>query len=378
MKRRTLIALLVAGVCAAPAAAAPIPGLDDDHIVNLTDPVAIAARADTAAATGARWMRVDLDWSIAAPTRPADASNPDDPAYAWGRYDAIISAYRDRGLGVLIDVLGTPPWASSSGKWNAAPSAVDGGTFAAVVAQRYNGTWPKPGGGVLPAIKAISPRNEPDIDQFTTPQCRRVGSRWVPVAPKNYAQLMKAAYPRIKAVHPTVLVLGGDTGTAGDKSCSSANTPIGTLNFIRAVHKELGNTRKVPFDAWAQHVHPVGPPTKAAFFPSWKTLPQLTKVINKMHPKNRMPLLITETGYATTYTAFHRYFVSEAQQASYLTQTYQLAAKIPQIELVIWFNLQDHSAWSAGLYREDGSEKPSLATFRQSVLTYPVGGKWVP
>lgn len=376
--RRLFLALAVACLSAAPATSAPIPGLDDDHIGNQTDPATISARADLAAGTGARWIRVDVDWTVVAPTRPANPSNPDDPAYDWARYDEIVSAYRSRGLGVMITLFGTPPWASASGKWNAAPGAIDGGTFAAAVAQRYNGSWPKPGGGTLPAIKTISPRNEPDIDQFTTPQCRRVGSRWVPVSPGNYARLMRAAYPRIKAVNPSVLVLGGETGTAGDKKCTGANTPIGTLNFIRQLHKELGNTRKVPFDAWAQHVHPVGPPAKAAFFPSWKTLPQLTKVINKMHPKNRMPLIITETGYATTYTAYHRYFVSEAQQATFLRQTYQLAAKIPQIELVVWFNLQDHSAWSAGLYRDDGSEKPSLAPFREMALTYPPSGRWVP
>lgn len=365
-------------VCASPAAAAPVVAIQDDGISNDPTPSTITSRLDHLASTGARWTRVDIDWTYVAPTRPADPDNPDDPAYNWSRYDAILGGLRDRGVGVMVTLLGTPSWASAAGTWNAAPRAADGGAFAGAVARRYSGVWPKPGGGVLPAIRSISPRNEPNINLMTAPQCRRLASgRWVPASPRAYANLLRAAAPKIRAANPDVVIVAGETAAGIQRGgCRNASTTIGTLEFVKLLHKELGGGRTMPWDVWAQHLHPVGPPDKAAFFPSWRTLPQLTKLLNTMHPRRRMPVIISETSYATTYTAYHRYFVTEAQQAAYLTRTYQLAARQPQVEAVVWFNLQDHRNWSAGLFRPDWSPKPALERFRLLARNSPLTARW--
>jgi len=375
--RRLLAPFALALLTAVPALGAPVVAIQDDQISN--DPTAetVAYRVSQLASTGAKWTRVDIDWSYVAPTRPANPDDPDDPAYDWSRYDTMLSALRDRGVSVMITVLGTPPWASASGKWNAAPRPADGGTFAGVAARRYSGSWPKKGGGVLPAVRSISPRNEPNIDLMTSPQCRRLPhGRWVPASPKGYAALLRAAYPKIKLGNPKAIVVAGETAAGDNGGCRNARTTIGTFDFVKLLHKELGGGRKMPFDAWAQHMHPVGPPDRAAFFPSWRTLPQLTKLVNRMHRTGRMPIIISETSYATTYTAYHRYFVTEAQQAAYIDLTYKLAARQPQVEVVVYFNLQDHRAWSAGLFRDDWTAKPSLEAFRRRAINTPLPPKW--
>jgi hypothetical protein len=375
--RRLVISLALVLTAAAPAVGAPVVAIQDDGISNDPNPDTIAFRVAKLASTGAPWTRVDIDWTYVAPTRPANPDDPDDPAYDWSRYDTMLSALRERGIGVMITLLGTPPWASDSGKWNAAPRPADGAAFAGAVAKRYSGSWPKKGGGVLPAVRSISPRNEPNIDLMTSPQCRRLaGGRWVPVSPQAYAALLRAAYPKIKAGNPKVLVVAGETAAGDNGGCRNASTTIGTFDFVRRLHNALGGGRKMPFDAWAQHMHPVGPPDRAAFFPSWRTMPQLTRLLNTMHPKGRMPVIISETSYATTYTAYHRYFVSEAQQAAYIDMTYKLAARQPQIEVVVYFNLQDHRAWSAGLFRDDWTAKPSLAVFRRRAQSTALTSRW--
>jgi hypothetical protein len=370
--RRMLLVAAALLVPAAAAAARPVVAIQDDQITNDPRPAVVAVRADRLASTGAKLTRVNVDWSLVAPTRPADPSNPDDPAYRWEALDASIQALNDRGIAVLTVMFGTPPWASTSGKWNATPRPIDFGTFAGALARRYSGTWPKPGGGVLPRIKSISPGNEPNLSFWITPQCKRVRGHWVPASPAAYAAMLKAASKRIRAAAPGILVVAGETLAGDGNGCTGPTSTVGTIEFTRLLHKALG--RKVPFDAWAVHLHPVGPPDRSPFLPSWPTLPRITREVNKIHPK--MPILVTETSYATAYSAYHRYFVTEAQQAKWLDLTYTLAARQPQVEAVVWFNLQDNFDWPAGVFRDDWSAKPSFDRFRQLATSTPIPPKW--
>lgn len=370
-------ALILSLAGGASAAGAPVVAIQDDQITNDASAVTIAGRADRLAATGARVTRVSVDWSLIAPVRPVEPANPDDPAYRWEALDRTVAAYGARGVAVMLVLYGTPPWATPGGTWNAAPPPVHFGVFAGTLARRYNGTWPSPDGGTLPRAVSISPGNEPNLPFWMVPQCRRVGGRWVPESPRRYAAMLRQAYPRIKAASPAMLVVAGETLAGEGKGCRDASSTVGTKSFITLMHRALGGTRKVPFDVWGQHLHPVGPPDRTRLFPSWHTLPEITRLVNAMHPRGRMPIAVTETSYTTSYSAYHRYFVTEAQQAAWLDVTYRLAARQPQVELVVWFNLQDHWDWPAGLYRDDWSAKPSLAAFRRRVaLNGPPAAKW--
>lgn len=375
--KRVLALLVLSFAVAAPALGAPIVAIEDDLIWHYTQPAAVTERVNNIAATGAKYTRIGIDWIHIAPTRPANPEDPADPAYDWGRYDLIIGGLRSRGIGVLVTLHATPSWASNSGKVFATPRTADAASFAAAVARRYNGTYPNPLGGLLPAIQSLGVRNEPNISLFNSPQCKKVGRRWVPVAPKAYADLLIASEPKIRAANPNLIIVAGEMGSnAANSKCGPANSSLGSIEFTRELHKALGGKRKVPFDMWAQHIYPVGPPDRVVFFPSWKRLPEMMTVVNKMHPTGKMPLIISETGYTTSYTPYHRYFVSEAQQAAWLTLTYQVAARNPQVEMVVWFNIQDHRNWTAGLYRTDGSKKPSFDRFRTIALGSVLSPRW--
>ena len=372
----TWIVLLFGGVTAA--FGAPVVAVEDDMIWQNPTLAGITSRVDLVASTGAKYTRVAMDWTQIALTQPTHPEDPADAAYDWSRHDAIISELRARGIGTMITLHGTPAWASASGKWNATPRTADAASFAAAVATRYSGKYLTAGGGVLPAIKSLSVRNEPNISLFNAPQCARVGGRWVPTAPKAYAALLKASTPKIRAANPNIIIVAGEMGSNSAESggCKDANSSLGSVEFTRLLHKALGGKRGVPFDMWGQHIYPVGPPGRVAAFPSWRSLSQMTRVLDKMHPRGRMPIMISETGYTTSYTPFHRYFVSESQQAQWLDLTFREAKKHPEVEVVVWFNIQDQRDWTAGLFRADGTKKPSFDRFRTLALANVLSSKW--
>jgi len=362
----TIAALALAGA----AAAAPIVALQDDRGPVVTDPAQRTKVLDQLAATGVKLTRVDVLWDRVAPTRPKNPSDPGDPAYDWSPYDAYLSGLAARGISAIVDFYETPPWATPSGDDNAAPRAADAAAFAAALARRYNGTF-RFGGARLPEVRLIEIWNEPNIRQFFTPQCRRVSARgkYVYDAPREYAAILTASYRAIKRVNPDAVVIGGVAGPAGGDDCVSADSQVGTATFIAQLARE-----HPPIDAWSQHIYPIGGPLQAFFFPSWLTMPRLQRLVDKLRPG--LPIYVTETGYHTSYNRYHRSFVSEAQQATYLVQTYQVAARYPRVQAVVWFNFVDNPFWTGGLLRANGTRKPSYAQFvrlasGQSALARP-------
>jgi hypothetical protein len=365
-----LAALLAA--CGA-AAAAPIASLQDDNLVNVSGP-ALDARLDALAATGAKATRVDVLWREVAQTRPADARDPADPAYDWSRYDQIVRGLAARGVATLMDFYLTPEWASRSGSPTAAPRAADGARFAAALARRYSGTFAA-GGGALPEVRRIEVWNEPNLPGFWNPQCRR-GPRGkaLLVSPSAYASLLAASYREIKTANPRAIVVGGAAGPAGASptACpTDGRAAVGSLDFVRRVADE-----GPPIDAWSMHIYPIGSPLQAFFVPSWSTLPQVIRQVDRLAPG--APIHITETGYHTSYNRFHRYFVSEEQQAAWVDETMVAASRNPRVQLVTWFNFQDNPRWTGGLLRVDGTRKPAYARFAAAAAAFPPPPGWGP
>jgi hypothetical protein len=130
-------------------------------------------------------------------------------------------------------------------------------------------------------------------------------------------------------------------------------------------------------DAWSQHLYPIGSPSRAYFFPSWSSIPRIGRTLDKLRPG--IPIYVTETGYHTSYNRFHRYFVSEAQQAAWVDETFAQAARYPRVEMATWFNLQDNPFWTGGLLRADGTRKPSYDRLVEAVrVAGPPPPSWLP
>lgn len=369
--RLLVLAMVGLAIGAGTASAAPILSLQDDNLVNVRGP-ALEARMDAIAATGVKVTRVDVLWGLVAPTRPADARNPADPAYDWSRYDQIVRGLSARGISIVMDFYWTPPWASRTGARQAAPRAADGARFAGALARRYSGTFPDPAGGVLPLVRRIEVWNEPNLPDFWVPQCRsRAGrARWV--SPGAYAALLAASYREIHAASPGAEVVGGVTGPTGGSPTTcpkDGSASIGSLDFARWVADE-----GPPIDAWSLHLYPLGSPLQAFFVPSWSTIPRVIQQVDRL--RRGAPIHVTETGYHTSYNRYHRYFVSEAQQALWVDETVQAAARYPRVQLVTWFNFQDNPFWTGGLLRGDGTPKPSYDRFVNAAVANPPPAGW--
>jgi hypothetical protein len=365
---------LMAAAAATIAIAAPANGailaLQDDQLHNLKGP-ALDARLDILKSSGTKVSRVDIIWAWVAPTRPADGADPADPAYDWAKYDQMLTGLIARDITPMITFYWTPPWASRSGKTNAAPRTADAAAFAAAIARRYNGTWPNGSGGTLPLVKRIEIWNEPNIGTFWFPQCRRQGGRYVMESARQYSALVAAAYPMIKAVSPQSIVTGGVTGPVGGSVCDKADSSVGTITFAEEMIRQ-----RVPIDAWSMHLYPIGSPLKAYFVPSWRTIPQISRLVDRLRPG--APIYVTETGYHTSYNRYHRYFVTEAQQAAWLNDTVKAANRYPRVEVAMWFNLQDNPFWTGGLRRGNMTPKPAWNAFVAQAGASTRPATWAP
>ncbi len=374
MSVRLVIAVALALlVGAGTAAAAPIVALQDDNLVNVRGPE-LEARMDALAATGVKLTRVDVIWGDVAPTRPRDARDPGDPAYDWSRYDQIVRGLSARGIAIIMDFYWTPPWASANGRRETAPRPADGARFAGAIARRYSGAYPDPAGGALPEVRRLEVWNEPNLPSFWMPQCRARGGKVKWVSPRRYAALLAASYREIHAANPDAQVIGGVAGPAGRSPTvcpKDRSGGVGSLDWARWVADQ-----GPPLDAWSLHLYPLGGPLQAFFVPSWSTLPRVIKQVDRL--RRGAPIHVTETGYHTSYNRYHRYFVSEAQQALWVDETVTAAARYPRVQAVTWFNFQDNPFWTGGLLRGDGSRKPSYDRFAAVAAANPPPAGWAP
>lgn len=147
---------------------------------------------DAVTKTTATWFRVLIPW-----TKIETAKGQ----YNWGQTDLVINAATARGLKVLGVIAFSPDWARPGGSYFTAPpnNVADYADFSQAVVNRYGGNvsswqlWNEPN---LPLFFGFTPHNAP-----------------------RYTEMVKAAYPAIKAVQPnSTVVLAGLSRLPGDES----------------------------------------------------------------------------------------------------------------------------------------------------------------
>ncbi|MGD9695954.1 MAG: cellulase family glycosylhydrolase [Thermoleophilia bacterium] len=346
-----------------------VAAIQDDFlpVVPIKD---LPGRIDLIAATGVTTTRVDVFWADTARQAPADPADPADAAYDWSRTDRIFRGLAENGIDAIVSVYNTPPWAglypATDGypltfPINAAiPDPAAFGAFMTALATRYSGTYVPPGAAEpLPEVKRFEIWNEPNLSRFLAPQTTEDGAR---VALDRYAEMARAAYTGIKSANPAATVIAGVAGPRG----SSSRTTTGVKDWMSGLAE-----RDIPLDAYSQHIYPnAGPRQDTQAFPSWSSVGELLADLDAFRDHPGLPLYITEAGYTTQVTAYRdeSATVTDAQQAQYLTQIFQLPQlRTDRIRTVVWFNLQDNADWPAGLYRADGSKKPSYQAFLRVV-----------
>lgn len=177
---------------------------------------------DAVAKTNASWLRVLVPWSQIETAKGQ---------YDWGQTDMVINAAAAHGLRVLGVIAFTPDWAKPPGTYFTTPpdNTADYADFSRAVATHYGSK-----------VSNWQLWNEPNLPLFF--------GGGVHNAPR-YTELVKAAYPAIKAVQPNAtVVLAGLSRLPGDESPPA---------FLDKVYAAGG---KGSFDAAAAHpyVFPTG------------------------------------------------------------------------------------------------------------------------
>jgi hypothetical protein len=334
----SLLAVVAALAVAAPPAAAVETGLNET--LNNTKPT-----AQTASELGAGWVRLWASWETAQP-----APNQWAPDIIYN-LNAAADAAKAKGLKVLMVVQRSPAWASGGNGGIHPPT--DPSTFGAAMgalAQK------------VPGVDAWELWNEEDETIF-----------WAGGAdPARYAAMVKSAYPAIKAAQPNDIVVTGATvgnnfdfvealyqhGIKGSFDAVGIHTDTACLVNGPDVHyrDEQGKIGRYTFTGYRE-VH----------------------AVMARHGDGDKPIWMTELGWNTQSTApgscntgmwagQKPLGVSEEQQAEFLTQAYRCLAADPYVQVALWFGLQDipNSGYAGGygLYRLDGSAKPSAAAFK--------------
>jgi hypothetical protein len=236
VRRAAILLVLMACMTAPPVAGAAPVAIGMAATLDGYGPV--GEEAALIAATGARWVREDLDWAQVQP-RPG--------TWEWSAPDLAVRAAAEHGLRVLPILDGTPCWAASAGTSPAdcarsLPADEDAyATFAAAAAARYG-----PGG----TFWALSP----DLDA-------NLASAWVEVFnepyftgststidPARYARLFRAVAIAGRAANPATRWLVATTTEARTEDGS----PVDWAAALAAAAPDLG----AHADGLAIHVYP--------------------------------------------------------------------------------------------------------------------------
>ena len=316
-------------------------------------------------------LRIDLVWARVATSRPADATDPADPAYDWSAYDKAIEEAAAEGIHVLLSIVGTPAWANGGKPQNVAPAdARNLREFAVAAATRYSGGYLS-GGSALPAVRDWTAWNEPNNPVFLVPQWKRTKAGWTIASAAAYAKICNAVVDGVHSLpYAGERVACGVTAPRGNNAPTSARSSVSPLAFLRAVKKDGLKT----FDAWAHNPYysrptetpasrPRTPNGTAATAVVLGNLSDLTRTLTQLYGDKRVWL--TEYGYQTN-PPDSIFGVSWAKQAAYLTQAVAIARRNPRVDLLLWFLLRDEPSlggWQSGLLTTHGAEKPSFAAF---------------
>ena len=321
------------------------------------------ASLELAARSGATIVRTVVIWSSIARSRPADSTDPFDPAYRFDDLDELTRNAQTRGLEVLITIWGTPPWANGGRGPQYAPTAAsDLRDFAQALASRYSGRYPG-----YPFVRFFGIWNESNLSTFLRPQFDATGRI---VGPAIYARLAAAGYAGIKEGNAAAQVAIGETSSNGrQKHVAGLTDAIAPGLFAELVARA---DPKLHFDAWAQHPYPFPvnrPPTQIVAWPNvtLTSLGKLEAALDEGFGREGIPIWVTEYGNETRPGEPRG--VTEEQQAAYLLRAIAIARRDPRVQMFIWFVFHDSpdSAWQSGLYREDGTPKPAQAAWPAAV-----------
>ncbi|GLP77052.1 hypothetical protein TUM20983_41620 [Mycobacterium antarcticum] len=286
---------------------------------------------DAIKATGVRSVRLLIPWAAVEPTQ-----NKLD----WSTVDKTINSAASRGLAVVGTVNSTPAWsvapggAALSGR-PASPAVY--GDFVAKVVTRY-----------ISKISAIEVWNEPNAVTFYSPK----------PDPAGYVDLLKASYPRIKAVDPSVVVLGGSMGAVVDYG----DYAINPVRFLSAMY---ATGAKNYFDALAFHPYQYTLKFSDGMTVANSPLYQLMQLRQIMIGNGDQAKKIWATEYGQPTSSG-----GDAQQNAFVTDMLSKWQEMPYAGPMFIYTTRDRTTGSFaaddtfGMFRRDWTAKPVRQTIQ--------------
>jgi hypothetical protein len=376
-------------------------GFSDGNALVLYDrPDLASATISRARRDGASIVRVPLSWrAVERRGTPAEASDPDDPAYDFHRWDELLERIVAAGLEPLVTVYEAPSSHEAPGRWpfaapgTWAPDPAALGRFATATARRYSGRWPDPAhpGGALPRVRWWQAWNEPNLGRYLQPQWVAPNGRWRPYSPLRYRAMLNAFSAGVKAVDPTATVV-----TAGTAPIGEARDGEGRMAPVRfwqallclgvapriAVHACPDPAR---FDVLSHHPLSVGDPTRASAGPLDVAIADFDRIARLLRVAQRHRLVVPAGGQRLAVTELNwdsapgsPRGVPARRMVRFISSALYLLWR-QGVDLVLWQIVRDPvlppgaRPHPAGLYRIDPARpldpagdraKPALRAFR--------------
>jgi hypothetical protein len=316
----------------------------------------LAAQLDDAVDLGARIVRLDLSWADIQPQRATD--------YDWSGFDRVAAAAHARNLSLLPILAYTPRWARPPGchSEKCAPASLfEFSHFARAAALRYSSQ----------GVHSWELWNEPNTKHF-----------WQPApSPCRYFKLIALASSAIKSIDPTAIVVSGGLAPA-----PSSKGDLSQLDFLQQFSDfgGLGLVDAVGYHPYSYPVLPSNPVSWNAFSQIATTEPSFVSILAR-HGYPHKAVWATEYGAptdgpgvgATTDNprlAEAPDHVDEKTQADMATTSIVAAARITNVQMLIWYTNRDLGVPEAGvenyfgLRRSDGTYKPAYAALKAGAL----------
>ena len=297
---------------------------------------------------GVDTYQYSINWARVAPQRPAEPSNPADPAYRWpAELDRAMVDAAANGVNVALLVSRSPGWANGGRSDLHAPAPRDFATFVAAASRRYA------------SVKRWMIWGEPNrADRFLPNEPNS------PVGPRAYARILDAAYGALKSVSKANIVIGGMTWTGGDVK------PAQFMKFMR-----LPNGRPPRLDWFGHNPFPFRFPNLRELaigdgFRDISDLDTFQRQLRRTYGKRARFWLSEFLVLSDRGSSKFELAVSQRAQARWLTAAFRIADDLPSVAGLGWLSLLDQpeargsSNW--GLLTANGQPKAAYRAFRRA------------
>jgi hypothetical protein len=295
---------------------------------------------------GVDTFQYTVSFADVAPTRPAAANNPSDPAYRWpAELDQAVAEAAASRINVALLVTQSPGWANGGRSALHAPDPAAFADFMAAASRRY------------PSVLRWMIWGEPNRADRFLPNAENS-----PEGPRAYARILDAAYGALKAVSPRNIVIGGMTWTGGDVK------PAPFMEFMR-----LPNGHPPRLDWFGHNPFPFRFPNLrelavAGGFRDISDLDVFQRQLRRTYGKRARFWLSEFLVLSDRGSDQFRMSVSRVDQARWLRAAYRIADDLDSVAGLGWLSLLDEreragsSNW--GLLTAGGERKPSYAAYR--------------